>query len=208
MEKKILGNPDSRTVLVQMVDDHDLEVIESEFQHISSLAPEKDFSLLTLKVNDWNNDLSPWTAPPVFGNVPFGDSAQKTLSYLLSELPEEKELYIGGYSLSGLFALWAAYNCPIFNGVAAASPSVWFPGFVDYAKANTPQTGAIYLSLGDKEEKTRNPIMATVGTSIRQLQDIFREKEIPCILEWNEGNHFRELDLRMAKGFAWLLNQA
>ena len=208
MTTRILGNPDSNTVLIQMVDDHDLEVIESEYQHIRSLAPGKDFCLLTLKVNDWNNDLSPWTAPPVFGNVPFGDSAQKTLSYLLNELPEEKELYIGGYSLSGLFALWAAYNCPIFKGVVAASPSVWFPGFVDYAKANTPQTGAIYLSLGDKEEKTRNPVMATVGTSIRQLHDIFREKEIPCILEWNEGNHFRDPDLRMAKGFARLLNQA
>ena len=208
METWILGNPDSKTVLVQMVDDHDLEFIESEYQHIRSLAPGKDFCLLTVKVNDWNKDLSPWTAPPVFGDVPFGDGATSTLSSLLDELPKTKELYIGGYSLSGLFALWASCNCPIFKGVAAASPSVWFPGFVDYTKTNTPQTGAIYLSLGDKEEKTRNPVMATVGTAIRQLHDIFTEKEIPCILEWNEGNHFRQPDLRMAKGFAWLLNQA
>ena len=208
METWILGNPDSKTVLVQMVDDHDLEVIESEYQHIRSLAPGKDLCLLTVKVNDWNKDLSPWTAPPVFGDVPFGDGATSTLSSLLDELPKTKELFIGGYSLSGLFALWASCNCPIFKGVAAASPSVWFPGFVDYTKTNTPQTGAIYLSLGDKEEKTRNPVMATVGTAIRQLHDIFTEKEIPCILEWNEGNHFRQPDLRMAKGFAWLLNQA
>ncbi|MBR6085679.1 MAG: hypothetical protein IKP61_08745 [Spirochaetales bacterium] len=207
MTKRILGNPDSKTVLIQMVDDHDLEVIESEYQHIRSLAPEKDFSLLTLKVNDWNGDLSPWTAPPVFGNVPFGDGAPKTLSNLLNELPKTEELYIGGYSLSGLFALWASFNCSVFRGVAAVSPSVWFPGFVDYTKANTPQTGAVYLSLGDKEEKTRNTVMATVGTSIRQLHDIFREKEIPCILEWNEGNHFYQPDVRMARGFAWLLNQ-
>lgn len=208
MKTRILGNPDSDTVLVQLVDDHDLEVIESEYSHIRALAPGKDFCLLTLKVNDWNGDLSPWTAPPVFGNVPFGDGAPATLSSLLNEVPKTKELYIGGYSLSGLFALWAAFNSPVFKGVAAASPSFWFPGFVDYAKTNTPRTGAIYLSLGDREEKTRNPVMATVGTSIRQLHDIFREKEIPCILEWNEGNHFREPDLRTAKGFAWLLNQA
>ena len=208
METWILGNPDSKTVLVQMVDDHDLEVIESEYRHVRSLAPGKDFSLLTLKVNDWNKDLSPWTAPPVFGNVPFGDGAASTLSSLLKEVPSDKELYIGGYSLSGLFALWAVCNCPIFRGVAAASPSVWFPGFIDYTRQHTPQTDAIYLSLGDKEEKTRNPVMATVGTVIRQLHDIFSEKEIPCILEWNEGNHFRQPDLRMARGFAWLLNQA
>ena len=208
MTKLILGNPDSKTVLVQLVDDHDLEVIESEYRHIRSLALGKDFCLLTVKVNDWNKDLSPWTAPPVFGDVPFGDGATSTLSSLLDEVPEDKELYIGGYSLSGLFALWAAFNCSVFKGVAAASPSVWFPGFIDYTRQHTPQTGSIYLSLGDKEERTRNPVMATVGTSIRQLHDIFTEKEIPCILEWNEGNHFRQPDLRMAKGFAWLLNQA
>ena len=64
-----------------------------------------------------------------------------------------------------------------------------------------------YLSLGDKEEKTRNPVMDTMGTVIRQLHSFFTEKEIPCILEWNEGNHFRQPDVRMAKGFAWLLNR-
>ena len=208
MTTRILGNPDSKTVLIQMVDDHDLEVIESEYRHIRTLAPKKDFCLLTLKVNDWNKDLSPWTAPPVFGNEPFGDGAFSTLSNLLGEVPDDADLYIGGYSLSGLFALWASFNCSVFRGVAAVSPSVWFPGFVDYTKANTPQTGAVYLSLGDKEEKTRNSVMATVGTSIRQLHDIFTEKEIPCILEWNEGNHFYQPDVRMARGFAWLLNQA
>ena len=207
MIKRILGNPDSKTFLVQLVDDHDLEVIESEYQQIKTLAPEKDFCVLTLKVKNWNNDLSPWKAPPVFGDTPFGDGAASTLSNLLNEIPQDAELYIGGYSLSGLFALWAVCNSPVFKGVAAASPSVWFPSFVEYAKANTPQTGAIYLSLGDKEEKTRNPVMSTVGTSIRQLYDIFREKEIPCILEWNEGNHFRQSNVRMARGFAWLLNR-
>ena len=207
MITQLLGNPDSKTVLVQMVDDHDLEVIESEYQHIRSSAPGKDFCLLTVKVNDWNDDLSPWKAPPVFGNTPFGDGAPETLSSLLNEVPEDAGLYIGGYSLSGLFALWAACNCSVFKGVAAVSPSVWFPGFIDYAKAHTPQTGSIYLSLGDKEEKTRNPVMATVGTAIRQLHSIFTEKEIPCILEWNEGNHFRQPDVRMAKGFAWLLSR-
>ena len=30
---------------------------------------------------------------------------------------------------------------------------------------------------------------------------------IPCVLEWNEGNHFKEPELWTAKGFAWLLNR-
>ena len=212
MRTRLLGNPDSRTVLVQMVDDHDLQFIENEFQLIRESACKDDFSLLTVKVDDWNHDLSPWNAPPVFGDASFGDGAEHTLSLLLDRIipdyvPKNAVLYIGGYSLSGLFALWAASNCPVFKGVAAASPSVWFPDFVQYSEKNSLKAEAVYLSLGDKEEKTRNPLMATVGDAVRRLFDIYSASGIPCTLEWNPGNHFREPDVRMAKGFSWLLNR-
>ena len=47
----------------------------------------------------------------------------------------------------------------------------------------------------------------TVGDSIRRLHQIYeRVEDIETILEWNEGNHFREPELRMAKGFAWLMS--
>lgn len=211
MTPRLIGNPDASTLLVQMVDDHDLALIESESREIADSCPGRDFSLLTVKVDAWNADLSPWPAPPVFGNTPFGDGASRTLSFLLdSVIPRfssgRTSLYLGGYSLAGLFALWAACNCSLFKGIAAASPSVWFPGFVDYCRANKPQTGAVYLSLGDKEEKTRNPVMATVGNAIRRLHSDLSDSGIRCTLEWNEGNHFRDSDMRMARSFAWLLN--
>ena len=78
---------------------------------------------------------------------------------------------------------------------------------MDYCKSNPPQTGAVYLSLGDKEEKTRNPVMATVGESIKCLYSDLMVSGVPCTLEWNEGNHFRNPDIRMAKGFSWLLDR-
>lgn len=28
-----------------------------------------------------------------------------------------------------------------------------------------------------------------------------------CTLEWNPGNHFREPDVRTAKGFCWVMGQ-
>ena len=59
------GNPDSSTVLLQMVDDHDLAVIENEVAAIRKTAD--DFRLLAIKVKNWNLDLSPWSAPAVFG---------------------------------------------------------------------------------------------------------------------------------------------
>ena len=52
------GNTESNNVLIQMVDDHDLKVIESQVNQINRQT-DKDFSLIAIKVQNWNNDLSP-----------------------------------------------------------------------------------------------------------------------------------------------------
>ena len=191
--------------MIQMADDHDLEFIESEVREIQKLT-EVDFCLIAIKVQNWNLDLSPWKAPAVFGKegFGFGGGADKTLEEVLKYCSDRDKTYIiGGYSLAGLFALWAAYQTDVFAAVAAASPSIWFPGFVDFMKENEIHSKAVYLSLGDKEEKARNPVMATVGACIREASDILKEKGIKIILEWNQGNHFKDADLRTAKAFAW-----
>ena len=121
---------------------------------------------------------------------------------------DAERTFIGGYSLAGLFALWAAYRTDRFDGVAAASPSVWFPDFTDYMRRKEIHAGAVYLSLGDREEKTRNPVMAQVGNAIREAREILQEAGTACTLEWNQGNHFKEPDIRTAKAFAWLLNRS
>ena len=206
MEIFKFGNPQSNIVLIQPVDDHDLEGIENEFAEIESNC-KKGFCLIAVKIDDWNNDLSPWKAAAVFGKEGFGDGASKTLEELLKLCTDnEKTYYIGGYSLAGLFALWAAYQMDVFSGVAAASPSMWFPDFDEYMKNNEIRTDTVYLSLGDREEKTRNPVMATVGDKIRKAHALLKERNVNCILEWNDGNHFRDADKRTAKAFAWVLN--
>ena len=200
------GNPNSSIVLIQPVDDHDLEDVENEFTEITNKC-NKSFRLIAPRMNDWNNDLSPWEAQAVFGREGFGRGAYKTLAELLHLCGDKsKAYYIGGYSLAGLFALWAAYQTNVFSGVAAASPSMWFPGFVEYMKENRIKTDTVYLSLGDREEKTRNPMLATVGEKIREAHNLLRENSVNCILEWNNGNHFKDADLRTAKAFAWVLN--
>lgn len=208
MKRIEFGNRDSLNILIQMVDDHDLAMIENEVSAIREMAGD-DFYLIAFKVNDWNKDLSPWEAPAVFGNESFRGGADDTLCEVLSELEgKAKRYYIGGYSLAGLFALWAAYQTDVFQGVAAASPSIWFPGFNKYMKDNEIQTGMVYLSLGDKEEKTRNQVMSTVGDCIREAYGYLSERGIDCALEWNKGNHFKDADLRTAKAFAWVLNKS
>lgn len=197
-------------LLIQPIDEHDLEVLDQEVKAIKELS-DKPFSLVAFMIKDWNQELTPWAAPPVFGRIPFGSGAEKTLEFITSQLlPEIQEniphLILGGYSLAGLFALWAGYQTDKFEAIAAASPSVWYPQWIDYASENRPLAKSVYLSLGDKEEKAKNPIMAQVGNAIRKLHELLMEQEINTILEWNAGNHFVDSDKRMAKGFAWAIN--
>jgi predicted alpha/beta superfamily hydrolase len=197
--------------IIQPVDEHDMAVIDSEVEHIGKKTP-VSFSLCAFIVDRWNDDLSPWPAPPVFGKEPFGDGAPRTLSYIREQLIPALEagaprpILLGGYSLAGLFALWAGTQTDAFAGICGASPSVWFDGWTAFARQHLPQTQAVYLSLGDREEKARNERMATVGRCIREYNDML-EGHVSHTLEWNPGNHFVNSDLRTARGFAWLLNR-
>ena len=209
------GNKESDNILIQMVDDHDMAVIEKEIEYIRELYSSDDFCLIAIKVDNWNNDLSPWKAPAVFGNEDFGGQADVTMSKVLEYIETgiysnknraDINLYIGGYSLAGLFALWTAYQTDVFKGVAAASPSVWFPGIKEYIAQKDIKTSAVYLSLGDKESRTKNKTMARVGNSIQDIY-IMLSAKVDAIFEWNEGNHFMDPDLRMAKAFTWVLTR-
>jgi predicted alpha/beta superfamily hydrolase len=200
-------------ILIQPADKRELESLDKETAHIKSLT-DSPFVLVAFEITDWNSELSPWTAPPVFGLEPFGNCAGETLNYLENALiPEltsrfgsDLPIILGGYSLAGLFSLWAAYTSERFNAVAAVSPSVWFPSWLDYIENRSPYAKSIYLSLGKKEEKTRNRTMAAVGENIRRQYEILNESGVNCVLEWNEGNHFAEPEIRTAKGFAWCIN--
>lgn len=206
MKTYVFGDPSADTLLIQPVGDHDIEGIEKEAEAIEK-ACGRPFCLIAVKVEDWNRDLSPWNAPAVFGKEAFGSGAADTLGEILELCSDsDKKYFIGGYSLAGLFALWAVYQTDVFSGAAAASPSVWFPGFTDYMRERSILTDAVYLSLGKKEEKTRNPVMSAVGDRIREVHSLLQERSVSCVLEWNEGDHFRDADLRTARAFAWLMN--
>lgn len=208
------GQP--KLLLIQPIDDHDLEVLDNEVAIIESRTI-NPFVLVAFEIKDWQRELTPWSAPAVFENTPFGDGAENTLSFIINKLLSElqtRQIYnantmkclIGGYSLAGLFALWACYQTPVFHGIAAVSPSVWYPDWMSYAKSHKALTPSVYLSLGDKEEKTKNHVMERVGECIRRQRELLVTQGINTILEWNKGNHFQHADERTAKGFAWLMN--
>lgn len=214
--KKCIGyiTDTTKYLLIQPVDEHDIEVLDNEVAEILKNT-DKQFSLIAFKIEDWNNELSPWEAPPAFGNKSFGSGATDTLEFIESKLiPEVKERYdftddvqviLGGYSLAGLFSLWSAYKSKTFSGIAAASPSVWFNGWEEFMNNNTPLSNTIYLSLGDTEEKTKNKVMSAVGDNIRKQEELLKNDNINTLLEWNKGGHFSDSDLRVVKAFAWCI---
>jgi predicted alpha/beta superfamily hydrolase len=171
---------------------------------------------VALIVKDWNQELAPWVAPPVYGKVPFGNGAAETHRVIEDGMVPEMmrrfgtlkgaDIIIGGYSLAGLFALWCGYESDLFTAVAAASPSVWYPGWMDYVGHRKPKTERIYLSLGDAEAKTKNATMSTVEQNIRDMSDIL--KKLPGVdstLVFNPGGHFKDPVLRTVQAFIWVL---
>lgn len=207
-------NPVNAPVFIWGLDMSHGETAESLFDEVKALT-NNDFSLAVFDVTDWNAQFSPWTAPPVFGKDAFSGKGNDTLRFLEDEfLPEikskfpESEVFLTGYSLAGLFSLWALYETDKFNGAVCCSSSLWFDKWDEYAslhRIKSPST--IYMSLGDREEKTKNKVMSKVGDRTRRQAEIL--KEDPNVeklyFEWNEGGHFDEPLKRVAKGIARIL---
>lgn len=201
-------------LLIQPADLQELALLDQEAGLIASLGS-RSFALAAFEVTDWMHELSPWKAAPAFGKQPFGDGAAHTLAFILTDLlPQLRQrisslpaapCFLGGYSLAGLFALWAACQTSVFAGINAASPSVWFPGWMDDVQNHPIRARLVYLSLGKLEEHTRNPLLSTVGTCLRQLRQELELQRVDTVLEWNEGNHFKDPPIRTARGFGWLL---
>jgi len=211
-------NEDTEYILIQPVDENDISVLDNEVKHIEENT-DRNFSFVAFKIEDWNSELTPWEMPLLRGKGNFGDGAAGTLEFIKNDLipslseyisTENKEIkyILGGYSLAGLFSLWNGYQTDIFEGIAAVSPSVWYKGWIEYVGAGKPLSEKIYLSLGDTEEKTKHQILSKIGDNIRKQHEILEKSgNVKTVLEWNEGNHFQNPDIRTAKGFLWVMNK-
>ena len=201
-------------------------------------------SLVNVGVDLWEENFSPWCAPRVFAKGPnFGDGAQKTLDTLINQVIPwtESDLteppayrVLVGYSLAGLFSLWAgvsqqvARGCqpddvpsqpgaphvdavptPTFQRIGAVSGSFWFPGLLDYVDQQL-SGGAVglthaYLSLGDREARTPNPQIMHVRENAELLASRLESAGITSMFELNRGNHFQNVEGRMQKALDWLV---
>ena len=148
----------------------------AEADALAALLPDY-IALLALPEAHWEHAFTPWHAPKLFAKgADFGGGADETLRQLTEAILPAAERELGlqpqwrgllGYSLAGLFALYAAYRSGYFQRIASVSGSLWFDGWGDFAAAHTPAAlpQAVYFSLGDKEAQSRNPRMAAVQTA-------------------------------------------
>ena len=173
-----------------------------------------DTAVAVFNVPDWDRDLSPWPAPRVFrGGSDFSDMAAETIEKLRSSIIPAVEAQCGvpkcraaaGYSLAGLFALYAACTSGLFTAAACASGSLWYPGFTKWLPEHTPQSlRSVYLSLGDREKLSKSPVMAEVEQRTLDTANILRSKRINCEFVLNSGGHFADPSGRLAAAIGWI----
>ena len=208
---RLFGSETPACLLVQPSARHENATLEMEVAQISTLS-RIPFVLATVELEDWIIDLMPWPDGNISRDPEAGKHGQETLDYILQDLlPELERRYgpcpvvLGGYSLGGLFALWAATRTDRFRAIAAASPSVWIHGWIPFAKKNMPMAEAVYLSLGDREEHVKNQAIARVGDNLRAYYELLRTHLDPehCTLVWEEGGHFNDNAGRLARAFAY-----
>ena len=210
----LANEPASLVIYLNTVSNEGQQVFEA-----AQAASRSPFTLVSISDLDWNRDMAPWDSPAAFKNgEPFTGGADDYLRLLVEEIiPRvEKELPgppawrgIAGYSLAGLFALYAIYRTDVFSRVGCMSGSLWFPGFKEYIFSHEPKRwpDCIYFSLGDREAKTRNPVLKTVQEKTEEIQTFYQNKGIDTVFQLNPGNHFAQGIERTAAGIQWLLNR-
>ncbi|MCD7867007.1 MAG: alpha/beta hydrolase [Clostridiales bacterium] len=177
------------------------------------------FSLAVINGVNWDDDMTPWAIPPISrGDTPCSGGADAYLGQLTGEmLPQITAALpfppaycaLSGYSLAGLFAVYAGYKTDCFIRLVSASGSLWYPDFLPFVKQHpiSKQVKSIYFSLGDQESHTKNPYLAPVEENTRFLAQYFSEQGLQTTFQLNRGNHYRNSAGRMAAGILWTLQQ-
>lgn len=177
-----------------------------------------DFTLVTISGLNWEAELSPWAAGGLFKySEMFTGGADAYLQFLTQQVLPHAEAGLNGilwrglagYSLAGLFTVYAMYKTDLFSRAASMSGSLWYPGFKDFALKNTLRIAPqhLYFSLGDKEARARNQYLKTVQQCTEELAAHYRSLGINTCYELNPGGHYRNIISRSAAGIKWLLTQ-
>lgn len=163
--------------------------------------------IMEVAVDDWNGQLSPWPAPAVPPSfAPFSGGGPAFLKTMMDQLGDEA-CHIAGYSLAGLFSIYAGLEWTQIRNVASASGSLWFPGFRTWAEERLDRLEGLYISLGDREAHTGNPVLSRVQSESEALYERVLALGLRTSFVLEKGGHFNEAQSRLARAVAWLLDE-
>ncbi|ORX82760.1 hypothetical protein BCR32DRAFT_292402 [Anaeromyces robustus] len=174
-----------------------------------------EFILIVLEVLKWNEEMTPWKSDPIFKNVEgYGGKADDYINVIINDIiPEVEKLFkpeyyaLAGYSLAGLFTIYSMFKTNIFTRFFSGSGSFWYPEFLNFVENNKiiANVDKVYMSLGNKEKKTSNKVLKTIETDTLKMKDYLNNLNINVKFEFYNGNHFNDVDLRVATGIKWIL---
>ena len=181
---------------------------------LKGLSEKYSVSIVVAENVNWNDDMTPWAAEGVFKKAkPFGGQATSFLDKLTNEIITEIEKTLGmvdpertimGVSLSGLFAVWAGFNTSTFTNIISISGSLWYDGFTEWMKEQTPspQLKKVCMLLGEKEKNAKEKRMATVEGKTLSAANILKSKSQAAVLfELVEGTHFSPILPRLERAY-------
>lgn len=193
---------------------HRDQELEKTVQSISDLAGTGRYTLIAFEVSDWNGSFSLWKTPLLEetfsggAEATWNDLKENVIPEIREQYGQERKLYLMGYSLAGLFVLWAMYQTDLFDGAASCSGSLWYPGFINYMKEQQPvKEKQIYISLGGKEANTQDKLMSTIADCTREAVAVFKT-ENKVKYEQNAGGHFADPGKRLAKAVRWIVEES
>ena len=185
---------------------------EADMTWLEEVVQKYPVNIVAISGMKWNDDLTPWKAPALNPKEEdFKGKAKNFLSSLLSDLfiNTEQSLRLNhpkrhliGISLSGLFSLWASTETNKFNSVASISGSLWYDGFVEWFKEQELHADRYFLSLGNKEVKSKNERLASVESCTEATLQIIRDKNKEITFITDEGNHFELFRERIEKAIS------
>lgn len=177
----------------------------------------RSFHLVSVTNLRWEEELSPWPHEPVVskGDRFTGEAAvygrfltKEIIPRVEEQIKKPPFRIIAGYSMGGLFALYAPYVTDAFSRIVSASGSAWYPGFVSYVKEHAflQKPEAVYLSIGDLESRTKHPFFSQTQCCTEELHAVYQSIGVESAFELNRGNHYKDAPYRLAKGIVWALD--
>lgn len=156
---------------------------------------------------------SPWSATSVRTEAPnFGGFGQEFLSNIVLPAVEKYAalathtaqdtcpVTLLGYSLSGLCSLFEMQTTCRFDQYLLASPSTWFPNFVETFDTSHVRSDIRWCIASGENEGERHPEPLR---SVRQTTDALVEKLAPAAPKYqhmlDSYNHHKGLELRLQR---------